>query len=589
MNFEVSGRHAQPSQIYRALAILLASSAFTAPTAAQVTLARPNIVLIIADDWGYSDPGSYGSEIATPNIDALARNGTRFANFHVAASCSPTRAMLLTGVNAHKAGLGNMPETIPPQHQGAPGYNAVLAPGVTTLAQRLRRAGYATLYAGKWHLGHDAADLPTARGWDHALALSQSGADNWENKPNRLLYERADWTRDGKTAKLPRRFYSSTLIVDEAIAQIDGVQGKPFFATLGFLANHIPVQASAADIAPYRGRYAAGWTALRQARAAGVAQAGLLPQVTPATMDSTRDWQTLAPAERARWARAMAVYGGMATAMDREVGRLVAHLKTSGKYDNTLFVFVSDNGAEATNPEGNRFTSFNTHLQYDMTPDRQGQPGTLTYIGASWASAAASPLRGYKFSAWEGGVRVPFIIALPPAMQQARAAVVPAAAHAVDLAPTLLAAAGVPAEDGLEGRSLLPALADPAAAIHAEDEAIGYELSGNAVLYRGDHKLVKNLPPYGDGRWHLFDIMADPGETRDLAGSDPARFTAMQAAWAAWAKANQVLAMPAGYSAPAQIEANATRDLLPGRVAPLVATLWLLLAGVWAGRRWSAG
>jgi len=571
--------------VKRLAALLLASALVPAPAVADVP-AQPNIVLIIADDWGFSDPGSYGSEIATPNIDALARNGTRFANFHVAASCSPTRAMLLTGMNAHKAGLGNMPETIPPAHRGQPGYNAVLAPGVTTLAQRLRAAGYATLYAGKWHLGHDAADLPTARGWDRALALSQSGADNWENKPNRLLYERADWTRDGKTALLPRRFYSSTLIVDEAIAQIDGVKGRPFFATLGFLANHIPLQAGAADIARYRGRYDAGWTALRARRAAGVARAGVLPPVTPVVMPGTRDWAALSAGERARWAGAMAVYGGMATAMDREIGRLVAHLKASGQYDNTLFVFVSDNGAEATNPEANRFTSFNAHLQYDLAPERQGQPGSFTYLGTSWASAAASPLKGYKFSAWEGGVRVPFIISLPPAMAQARGAVVAAPAHAVDLAPTLLDLAGVASRGGLEGRSLWPALADPAAAIHPDDEAIGYELSGNAVLYQGRWKLVKNLPPYGDGRWHLHDIIADPGEARDLAAAEPARFRAMQAAWQRWAAANKVLPMPPGYSAPAQIEANATHDLLPGRIAPMIASLWLLAVGLWVGRRW---
>ena len=572
----------------RVAALLLASALI--PAAAASEPAHPNIVLIIADDWGYSDPGSFGGEIATPNIDALARAGTRFANFHVAASCAPTRAMLLTGVNAHKAGLGNMPETIPPEHRGKPGYNAVLAPGVTTLAQRLKRIGYATLYAGKWHLGHDPADLPTARGWDRALALSQSGADNWENKPNRLLYERADWTRDGKTAKLPRRFYSSTLIVDETIAQIDSVdRSRPFFATLGFLANHIPVQASDADIARYRGRYDEGWSALRARRAAGVAKAGLLPMSPRVTMASTRDWAALAPDERARWARAMEVYGGMATAMDRELGRLVAHLKATGRYDNTVFVFVSDNGAEATNPEANRFTTFNAHLHYDMTPDHQGRPGSLTYIGASWASAAASPLRGFKFSAWEGGVRVPFIVSLPPGMAQARGAVATTPAHAVDLAPTLLDLAGVAGREGLEGRSLVPAMDDATATIHPDNEAIGYELSGNAILYQSRFKLVKNLPPYGEGRWHLFDIMADPGETRDLAGAEPARFAAMQNAWQRWAKANKVLPMPAGYSAPAQIEANATRDLLPGRIAPMVASLWLLALGLWTGRRWRQG
>ncbi len=564
---------------------LLAGTALQA-AAQPAPPARPNIVLIIADDWGYSDPGSYGSEIATPSIDALARAGTRFASFHVSASCSPTRAMLLTGINSHRAGLGNMPETIPDAHQGKPGYNAVLAPGVTTLAQRLKRAGYTALYAGKWHLGHAPGDLPTARGWDRALALSQSGADNWENKPNRLLYERADWTRDGRTARLPQRFYSSTLIVDEAIAQIDGAQDKPFFATLGFLANHIPVQASEADIARYRGRYDAGWSALRAARAQGVTRAGLLPAGPRMTMGSTRDWAALPADEQARWARAMEVYGGMATAMDRELGRLIAHLKARGLYDNTVFVFVSDNGAEGTNPEATPFLRFNSKLLYDMAAQRQGQPGSLTYIGPSWASAASSPLRGYKFSAWEGGVRVPFIVTLPPAMAQARGRVVSAPAHAVDLAPTLLDLAGVTEQAGLEGRSLLPALSDPAAAIHDEAEAIGYELSGNAVLYQGRWKLVKNLPPYGDGGWHLFDIAADPGEVRDLAAAQPARFAAMQAAWQRWAQANKVLPMPPGYSAPQQIQANAVRDLMPGRLAPLAAALLLMLAGIWTARRW---
>ncbi|MEI6486657.1 MAG: arylsulfatase [Sphingomonadales bacterium] len=563
-----------------------AAAATAAPSTAAVAAPKPNIVLIIADDWGYSDPGTYGSEIATPTIDALARSGTRFASFHVAGSCSPTRAMLLTGVNSHKAGLGNMPETIPPEHQGKPGYNAVLAPGVTTLAQRLKAAGYTTLYAGKWHLGHDAGDLPTARGWDRALALSQSGADNWEDKPNRLLYERADWTRDGKTARLPRHFYSSTLIVDEAIAQIDSAGPKPFFATLGFLANHIPIQASAADIARYRGRYDGGWSVLRASRAAGVAKAGLLPQVDPVTMDSTRDWQTLDAGERFRWARAMEAYGGMATAMDRELGRLIAHLKARGLYDNTMFVFVSDNGAEATNPDATGFTRFNVRLNYDIAPEKQGQPCSFTWLGASWASAAASPLKGYKFSAWEGGVRVPLIVSLPPAMAQQRGSIARAPAHAIDLAPTLLDMAGVAARDGLEGRSLLPALTDPAAAVHDEAEAIGYELSGNAVLYQGRWKLVTNLPPYGDGHWHLFDIAADPGETHDLAGSDPARLAAMRAAWQRWADANKVLPMPAGYSAPQQIQDNALRNLLPGRIAPMLAALWLLGLGIWTGRRW---
>ncbi len=575
-------------------AMLLAGAALAQPDLAQPSTAkpagaaRPNIVLIIVDDWGYSDVGAFGSEIATPNIDALARAGTRLANFHVAGSCSPTRAMLLTGMNSHRAGLGNMPETIPPAHVGKPGYDAVLARGIPTLANRLHDAGYATLFAGKWHLGRGATDrepgnLPGNRGWEQALALSQSGADNFENTPNKLLYETADWTQNGQPAALPERFYSSTLITDTAIRQMASVKGRPFFATLGYLSNHIPLQAPDADLARYQGRYEAGWSALRDSRAAGTVKAGVLPASPHVTMASTRDWQALTPQERARWSGAMTVYAAMATALDREIGRLVSHLKASGQYDNTVFVFVSDNGAEASNPEANWFTTANTRAMYDMAPANQGRPGSFTYIGASWASAAASPLKGYKFSASEGGLRVPFIIAAPGRTDWQPGRVAHGFAYATDLAPTLLDLAGVSAGDGLEGRSLVPMLAGTGSA-HRADEAIGYELSGNAVLFKGDFKLVKNLPPYGDGRWHVFDIMADPGETRDLGPAQPALLAAMKGDYARWAAANKVLAMPDGYSAPQQIQDNALRHLLPRRLAPLAGALLALLL-VWGTMR----
>ena len=560
-------------------ALLLTTAAAPAP--------RPNIVILLADDWGFTDVGAFGGEIATPNIDALAANGVRFANFHVAGSCAPTRAMLQTGLSSHRAGLGNMPETIPPAHRGKPGYETVLRRDAVTIAERLRRSGYRTVFAGKWHLGHAPGDLPDARGYDRALAMSQSGADNFENKPNRLLYDRADWTEDGKAANLPASFYSSTLLVDRTLAFLaNGDQAKPFLASVNFLANHIPLQASDADIAAYRRRYEAGWSDLRTARRAGAVAKGVIPAGVPmVTMQTTRDWAGQFPAERRQRSIAMAAYAGMATAMDRDVGRLVAQLKATGAYDNTIFVFLSDNGAEATDPMLGGGARAMAIRNYDQRIDQQGRPGSLTAIGAGFASAVASPLRGYKFTASEGGLRVPMVIAWPGNPALAKGAVATGFAHVTDVAPTLLQLAGVPPEGkpAMTGHSLVPMLAGGSAGVRRADEPLGYELSGNAVLWKGDLKLVKNLPPYGDGGWQLFDITRDPGETRDLQRARPAEFAAMQADYAAWAAANDVLPMPAGYSAPQQIMDNARRELLLPRLRPVLgwAAALAALLGVW--------
>lgn len=548
--------------------------------AAPVAATQPNIVILLADDWGFSDVGAFGGEIPTPHIDALARGGVRFANFHVAGSCSPTRAMLQTGVRSHRAGLGNMPETIPPAHARAPGYETHLNNRVLTIAERLRPAGYRTYFTGKWHLGHTLATLPGARGYDRAFALSQSGADNFENKPNLLLYEKADWTEDGKPVTLPKDFYASRFLVDRMIAYIDaGPRGRPFLASVNFLANHIPVQAPDDDLAAARGRYDAGWGALRDARRAGTIASGMMPAGVPmVTMRSSPEWATRFPAEQIQRRGAMEAYAAMATAMDRAVGRLVAHLRSTGRYDNTVFVFLSDNGPEATDPMATPLPRANALLNYDMRPEQQGRPGSLTAIGAAWASAAASPLRGYKFTASEGGLRVPLIITAPGDPRIGRGTVAHGFTHVIDVAPTLMELAAVtpakiPGKEAMTGHSLVPMLTGSARSVRAADEPLGYELSGNAVLWKGELKLVKNLPPYGDGRWHLFDIARDPGETRDLGPTRPADLKALQADYAAFARADGVLPMPAGYRAPQQIVDNAMRDLLWPRLLPVL--LWL--------------
>ena len=587
----------------RAAIIAIAALIGAFPVQAQPekpTPGRPNIVILLADDWGFSDVGSFGAEFATPNIDALAYAGMRFSNFHVAGSCSPSRAMLQTGVMNHRNGLGNMPETIPDEHRGKPGYDTVMNHRVVTIGELLKAAGYRTYLTGKWHLGSDTTRLPHARGYDRAFSLADAGADNFEQRPIEGMYDKANWTENGKPATLPKDYYSSRFVVQRMIDYIEEgrASGKPFLASINFLANHIPVQAPDSDIARYSAMYRDGWTALREARAKRAAALGIVPLGVPmVTMPTTPDWKKLGDDERAAAVRVMQAYAGMATAMDREVGRLVAHLKAAGDYDNTIFVFLSDNGAEPTNPFASLRNRLFLDMQYDLATANIGRRGSFSAIGPGWASAAASPLSGYKFSATEGGLRVPLIIAWPGHADIRAGGISDGLAHVTDILPTLTELAGVSGHGGnwrgravepVTGRSLVPVLKGGTGSVHG-DAPLGYELSGNAALFRGDYKLVRNLPPTGDGEWRLFNLKTDPGETRDLAAAQPDRFKTMMADYRAYAKANGVLDMPAGYTADEQINRYAFEQ--QGKPRLIRFGLWvgafaLLLSGlIWGLRR----
>jgi arylsulfatase/uncharacterized sulfatase len=529
--------------------------------------ARPNIVLLLADDWGFTDVGAFGGEIETPNLDALAYRGMRFSNFHVSASCSPTRAMLLTGVDNHLNGVGNMRETIPRSHLGKPGYLTVLDTNVVTVASRLRDSGYRTYVAGKWHVGTETHNLPPARGFDRSIVMGDSGSDNWETAKRYLdLTDKVNWYEDGREAEMPAEFYSSEYYVDRTIAYLESgaSSGKPFFAYVAFQANHIPLQAPRAFIDKYAGRYKDGWTALRQARRDRAAELGLIPADTAMrTMSTTTDWDRLSDKEKAYEARRMEVYAAMADAMDHHVGRLVAHLKKTGEYDNTVFVFLSDNGAEASDPYAVTLGRWWLDTQYSREFDRLGDKGAYSVIGPSWGSAAASPLSTYKFYSGEGGIRVPLIVAGVPGI--VHGGIHHSFTYVNDIVPTLLELARVPRPDGsyqgrpvqpLTGKSLLPVLQGRADRVYGPDEAVGYELSGNEALFKGDLKLVRIIPPLGDGQWYLYDIRKDPGETRDLKAQLPEAFESMRADYAAYARAHGVLPMPAGYDPIRQVLIN---------------------------------
>lgn len=575
----------------RLVAAILAISAFTSASAS--TTPAPNIVLIMADDLGYTDLGVYGGEVNTPNINALADNGTLLTSYHTSPLCSPSRAMLMTGVESHRAGLGNLPETTPLSFRGEPAYLGRLNERVETLATRLKRAGYRTYMTGKWHLGKDPRSLPNARGFDRSFALEASGADNWEQKPYLPIYPDAPWFEDGEPTTLPDDFYSSRFLVDKLIEYIDADQNQndPFFAYLAFQAVHIPVQAPREYVERYNGVYDAGWNEIRQARYERAVELGIVDAAAPigAMPDGLRDWDTLDEQMRQRLAMNMQVNAGMIEAMDHHIGRLIAHLKATGKYDNTTFVFLSDNGPEHNDPlETPGMALWLDWVDYSMDLDTLGEKGTYGYIGPEFASAAASPHALFKFYTGEGGIRVPAIfsgVSIPTATRVRQPSFV------IDIAPTLLEIAGVANEtpagiEPIRGRSLLPTLQQADQPVRDDDDIVAFETAGNVALFMGDYKLSRNRPRYGDGQWKLFNIAVDPGETRDLSTQEPARFSMMRERYAAWAAEVGALEVPEGYDARRQLSINSMYDRAL-RYGPWI-LLALVLLVIWRRRRKAA-
>ena len=573
-----------------------------AAVAVAVEGPRPNIVFVLADDVGFTDIEPYGSEIRTPTLRALAEEGLRFSNFHTAANCAPSRAMLLTGVNNHLAGVPNIPELLTPVQRQAENYQGVLSHRVVTVASLLEASGYHTYLAGKWHLGSAPDQRPSARGFQRTFALMDSGADNWEQRPYLAIYDEANWFADGERTSLPEDFYSSEFLVDKTLEFIeDGLgDGQPFFAYLPFQAVHLPVQAPREYTERYLGTYDGGWDALRETRREGAQAWGVIPPEAPMVrMESTADWDAL-DGERQRFeAKRMAVYAGMLEAMDFHLGRLVAFLKARGLYENTIFVFTSDNGPEMrgpSNPHGVIASRMAADLGYDQSYERLGERGSYNSISPSFASAAASPFAYYKFHVGEGGMRVPLIITNVPG--QARGAVVEAFSWATDIAPTLLAAAGVAPPEGrfggrpvlpMSGKNLLPVLRGEASAAYGADESIGYELTGHGVLFQGAYKAQRHAPPVGEGRWALYNIAQDPGETKDLSAKEPERLARMVAAYEAFEASHGVQPLPSGYSQVGQLASNLFVSRLQEPLLTVLLTALVLLAAAgWLRRGRSA-
>lgn len=502
------------------LAALLGCSAPEAlvdETEASNAVQPPNILLIVADDLGFTDLGSFGGEIATPHLDGLARAGVRLTNFRTGPSCAPTRAMLMTGTDNHLAGMGSQSNATENQRV-SPAYGNQLLPSMPTIAEQLGALGYRSVASTKWHLGTDANALPNARGFERSLVLLEGGAGHFDATPIFAHYE-ASWLEDDQPVALPDDFYSTDFMTDKVIAYIgETPTDVPYFAYLGFTAPHWPLQAPASDIETYRGRYDAGWHALFDARMAGAIREGVVEpdHVGVSHEPGVEEWSSIDADQRAVELAKMETYSAMVDRLDQNVGRLLTFLTERGDLDNTVIVFMADNGAEAHRMEFYGGNDEWVPANFDNAVEKIGTKDSYVTLGPSWARATAAPFRDSKSKVAEGGIRVPAFFVLPdgsPGIDRSFMRV-------MDLAPTFLDIAGGSSDPDKMGRSLL-ARFNGGPPAYAADEAIAGETFNRRYVYRGDWKLLYQEPPYGTSEWQLYNLVDDPGEQNDVAAANP--------------------------------------------------------------------
>ncbi|KAK4234451.1 arylsulfatase [Achaetomium macrosporum] len=569
---------------------------------------RPNFLIIVADDLGFSDCGCFGSEIQTPNIDALAAesNAVRYTNFYVAAACSPTRSMLMTGTDHHIAGLGQLQEITraSPAHYGKPGHEGYLNHRVVALPELLSDGGYFTCMAGKWHLGLKPEHHPIKRGFKKSFALLPGCANHYAYEPQYSdpstepgkFFEtatRALHVEDDKLlGRLPEGFYSSDAYADKLMSYLDNrtpaEREQPFFAYLPFSAPHWPLQAPKEVCDKYRGFYDDGPEALRQRRLArlkelGMVDPGVQPHPVVITDGKPENWDDLPQHIRKASSRAMEVYAGMVDRMDWNIGRVIEYLREAGEYDNTFVLFMSDNGAEGASYEAQPIVgdSIMAHVEkyYDNSLENIGRYNSFVWYGCRWAQAATAPSRLYKMHSTEGGCRVPLVVRPPVGMGVAprgrgSGVITDAFCTVMDIVPTVLDMAQLQHPGTrykgqeiapLRGRSWTKFLSlvhdgdrRSEARMHDQGYVMGFEVAGSGALRRGDWKITFVPAPKGPQRWELFNIKEDPGEVSDLSQQYPELLEEMLELWEEYKKDVGVVGLAGEYEAAVQGDERTT-------------------------------
>lgn len=550
------------SLMRKTLIAAMVASALALPAVSAVAAdapRRPNIVIILGDDLGYADLGAYGSEIRTPNIDALAKRGVRFTNFYTHASSSPTRSMLLSGVDTHLNGLGNMDEWTAPNQRGVVGFEGYLNNRVVTMPQLLKAAGYHTYMVGKWHLGKAPDQIPAARGFERDFSLLDGAGSYWDMTNFTGASPKSVFTEDGRyLTKLPDDYYATKTYTDKLISFIDANRndGKPFFAYVAHQAPHDPYHLPKDWRNRHVGAYDKGWDAVRQERLKRQIELGIMPAGTELAerMWFVPDPIVLAPASRAILGKKMELYAGMVENFDHHVGRLIDHLKQIGEFENTIFIVFGDNGAEGTDlfqmiagSPGSRDFLFASINWSQTHPNAWGDPGSYVGYGPMWAQVSMTPFSQYKGWLAEGGIRNSLIVS-GPGVQRPAGSINHGVMHVADLMPTLLEVAGTtypsasqPNLPPLIGKSWGPMLAGKTDSVRTKQDYLAWEVFGNRAVRQGEWKLRWQIKPYGKGEWELFNVARDAGELKDLAAQNPAKVKAMVALWDSYAKANNVI------------------------------------------------
>ena len=515
---------------------------------------RPNIVYILADDLGYSDIGAFGGEIPTPNLDALASGGMLLTNFYAHMSCSPTRAMIMSGMDNHLSGIGVQPRRIENMRKdqiGQPGYEGYLNFRVAALPELLTDAGYNTYMIGKWHMGDEVPQGPHARGFKHVFSsfdgAAHLGGWDWRGpQPSRY------WD-DDNIVNVGDDWYTTRDYTKKMIGFIeqDRADGKPFFAWMAYTAPHWPLQAPKESIAKFKGLYDDGYEATYARRFARQKELGLVAKDAE-PIDNARfspRWADLSAADRAAASRRMEVYAAMVSDLDTYVGEFIAYLKQIGEYDNTFIIFSSDNGAEqgqreTTDPNIRPFIG----KEYDNSVENMGSSTSYLSYGPNWAYVSASPFYRHKATAYEGGIHVPAFVNFPKFVKPGTRS--NEMGHVRDLLPTFLELAGgqlpgatYKGRDVLpvQGVSLLPVFRGEHG-VHSADEVFGWEHIGPRSIRQGDWKLVwDQASKPEDSRWYLFNIANDPSEQHDLSAAEPERVKQMQVLWEQFDEQNGVI------------------------------------------------
>jgi arylsulfatase A-like enzyme len=527
---------------------------------AQTSPKRPNVVIILADDMGFSDMGSFGSEIKTPNLDALAQNGVRFTSFYTHASCSPTRSMLLSGVDNHMNGLGNMDEWTAPNQAGVEGYEGNLNNKVVTFPQLLKESGYHTYMVGKWHMGKSPDKIPAARGFERDFSLLDGAGSYWDMTNFTAASPKSVFTEDGKyLTKLPKNYYATKTYTDKLISFIDAdhKDGKPFLAYVSHQAPHDPYHLPKDWRNLHVGQYDIGWDAIRKQRLQRQIDLGIMP---PSTSLAERMWfvpeyDLLAPASKAVLGRKMELYAGLIENMDYHIGRLIAHLKEIGEYENTIFIVFGDNGAEGTDlsqiiagTPGTRDFLYFAKNWSQTNINAWGDPGSYVGYGPGWAQVSMTPFSQYKGWLSEGGVHNALIVS-GPNVKLKKGSLNKGRMSVADIAPTLLEIANVKYPEtyqgnklpSLIGKSWTKVLSGEAESSRTPKDYLAWELFGNRAVLQGDWKLRWQFKPFGKGDWELFNITTDPAEKIDLASNNTDKLREMLNLWEVYAKENNII------------------------------------------------